>query len=256
MRIKTKVTSPFQPWSILVVDDDPAVHQLTQFILSDFQFAKQPLNLITAYSAVEAQQILQQNNDIAVAIIDVVMETDDAGLKLVEYIRQELNQSLIRLIIRTGQAGLAPEKTVCEDYDIDNYIDKAELTANKFYNCLRTALRAYQTLMSLEKNRQSLQQALCDAQAGLRAKNAFLAEMHHELRTPLNAILGYCELIREDMQDNDYQHNDNELDNIQSSGKNLLSMISQLLKLTETTANQGQNHASHSQWQVSDVLQP
>lgn len=244
---------PDKHWQLLIVDDDPMVSELTAFMLADFRFADKPVEILYANSAQQAENMLAQNPHIAVAMLDVVMETQHAGLDLVKTIRQQFDNHLIRLVIRTGQPGYAPEQSVCENYDIDDYVNKAELTAERFYSCLRTALRAYQTLMTLEQNRQSLQQALIAAQAGLRAKNAFLAKVHHELRTPLNAILGYCDLIRDDMQDNAYTHNNQELDKIKTAGQKLLAMISKLLNYTEKQANQNQQHPSHSRWRMTEL---
>lgn len=101
-------------WVVLVVDDEPDVHTISRLALSNFEFAGKKLRILQALSGEEAREVLLKEPKIAVAFIDVIMETDDAGLKLVDFIRNKLNNQLIRLIIRTGQPGLAPEKTVIE----------------------------------------------------------------------------------------------------------------------------------------------
>ena len=130
------------PWKVLIVDDEADVHAITRLSLNKFEFAGKKLQLFEAMSRLQAQAILAEQPDIAVALIDVVMETDDAGLKLVDFIRNELKYSLIRLIIRTGQPGIAPENEVIEHYDIDDYKDKTELTAKKLYSTMRLALKS------------------------------------------------------------------------------------------------------------------
>ncbi|MBY0464557.1 MAG: phosphodiesterase, partial [Burkholderiales bacterium] len=92
-----------QPWKVLVVDDEPDVRLITALNLRGFSFAGRPLELIEASSSQEAKQRLAEHPDCALALIDVVMETDDAGLRLVEYIRKDLKNLMIRLVIRTGQ---------------------------------------------------------------------------------------------------------------------------------------------------------
>lgn len=154
------------PWKVLVIDDDEDVHALTNLNLKQFSFAGRPLELYHAYSAAEARAILSQQSDIAVALVDVVMETDDAGLRLVEYVRNELHNTAIRLIIRTGQAGIAPERHVIDSYDIDDYKDKTELTAQKLYTTLRSTLKAYRDIKVIDCNRQGLKRIL-DATADL-----------------------------------------------------------------------------------------
>lgn len=153
-------SGPRQKWKVLVVDDEPDVRQLTELNLRDFIFAGRSLQFLHAESAAEARVQLVEHPDIAVALVDVVMETDDAGLQLVRTIREELGYVLMRIIIRTGQAGLAPERYVIDHYDIDDYKDKTELTAQKLYTALRSALKSYRDLQTIELNRIGLEQVL------------------------------------------------------------------------------------------------
>ncbi|MEI6560217.1 MAG: HD domain-containing response regulator [Rhodospirillaceae bacterium] len=148
------------PWTILVVDDEPDVRQVTALNLKDFRFDGRPLRLIEAASGAEARRLLAEHQDIAVALIDVVMESEDAGLKLVEAIRQDPRNALMRLIIRTGQPGVAPESVVIDRFDIDDYKDKTELTVQKLYTSVRSALKAYRDLQTLDCHRRSLESVL------------------------------------------------------------------------------------------------
>ncbi|RKZ62976.1 MAG: hypothetical protein DRQ99_17840 [Candidatus Parabeggiatoa sp. nov. 3] len=144
------------PWKVLVVDDEPDVHAMTRFALEDFKFAGKSLQIFQAMSGREARDLLAAEPEIAVALIDVVMETDDAGLQLVDFIRNELKYSLIRLIIRTGQPGMAPEQEVIDRYDIDDYKNKTELKADKLYSTMRLALKSYQALSILDMSLKGL----------------------------------------------------------------------------------------------------
>ncbi|MGB8701241.1 MAG: MarR family transcriptional regulator [Thermosynechococcaceae cyanobacterium] len=138
-----------QSWKILIVDDEAEVHTITQLALSDFTFAGRSLTFLSAYSAQEAQQLIQAHPDIAIILLDVVMETENAGLHLVDYIRTELDNPLVRIILRTGQPGQAPEQVVAVHYAIDDYKTKTELTAQKLTITVVTALRAFATLMKM-----------------------------------------------------------------------------------------------------------
>ncbi|MDM8557371.1 response regulator [Candidatus Parabeggiatoa sp. HSG14] len=155
---KPKIQRP--PWKVLIVDDEPDIHTMTRFALEEFKFAGKSLQLLKAMSGIEAQDILAADTEIAVALIDVVMETDDAGLQLVDFIRNELKYSLIRLIIRTGQPGMAPEQEVIDRYDIDDYKNKTELKAQKLYTTMRVALKSYRDLRTLDTNRKGLSSIL------------------------------------------------------------------------------------------------
>ena len=99
-------------WKVAIIDDDPAVHDGTRFALSDYQLHGQRLEIISAHSAAEGRDLMRAHDDIAVVLLDVIMESDDAGLKLVEFIRNELKNETVRIILRTGQPGQAPERRV------------------------------------------------------------------------------------------------------------------------------------------------
>lgn len=144
-------------WHVLVVDDDPEVLQVTRLALKDFTFAGRKLALHFATSAREAKVLLCSGIKFAVALIDVVMEDEAAGLKLVEWIRQEREENLIRLILRTGQAGQVPESEIIQKYDINDYREKNELTSQKFQTLMFSALRAYRDLQCLYRNAKSLE---------------------------------------------------------------------------------------------------
>ncbi|MDA7817078.1 DUF3369 domain-containing protein [Sulfurimonas sp.] len=147
-------------WNVLIIDDEPAVHDVTKLALRDFEFEGRKCNFLHAYSAEEAKGILETTPNIALAFVDVVMETDDAGLKLVDYIRKEIKNNLIRLVLRTGQPGQAPEERVISEYDINDYKSKNELTTQKLYTTVYTGLRAYRDIIALEKNRQGLKKII------------------------------------------------------------------------------------------------
>ncbi|UCF50865.1 MAG: response regulator, partial [Bradyrhizobium sp.] len=116
-------------WKIAVIDDDPAVHDGTRFALSDYNLNGFGLEILSAYSAAEGRKLMAAHGDIAAVLLDVIMETDVAGLELVEYIRNELHNETVRIILRTGQPGQAPERRVIVQYDINDYKAKTELTA-------------------------------------------------------------------------------------------------------------------------------
>lgn len=146
-----------RPWNILIVDDEEQVHAVTKLVLTGYTFEGRPLNFMHAYSAKEAKRILANTGDIALVLLDVVMESDQAGLQLAKYIRQDLENSLTRIVLRTGQPGQAPEESVIAEYDINDYKDKTELTATKLRTLLYSVLRSYRDILALEENRKGLE---------------------------------------------------------------------------------------------------
>jgi signal transduction histidine kinase/CheY-like chemotaxis protein len=144
-------------WVIAVVDDDPAVHEGTRYALASYALDGRGLEILSARSAAEARVLLAERPDVAVVLLDVVMETDNAGLDLVDHIRRELGRETVRIILRTGQPGQAPERRIIVDYDINDYKAKTELTADKLFTSLTAALRAYQQLKRLDETRRGLE---------------------------------------------------------------------------------------------------
>jgi signal transduction histidine kinase len=195
-----------QTWKVLVVDDEPDVHNMTKLSLKDFEFDGRCLQILQANSEQEARKILEKESDIAVALVDIVMETDDAGLSLINYIRNELEDDLIRIIIRTGQPGMFAEKDVIEQYDIDDYKNKAELNTDRLYFTMRMILKVYRHLLVLEKLNQNLELKVLERTEQLeeqnqclqslnQEKNEFLSIAAHDLKNPLQSIQGATEII-------------------------------------------------------------
>jgi len=149
-----------RPWQVMVVDDEVSIHQVTRLVMSDFELDGRRLQIIDCYSAEEAKQVLQREQDIALILLDVVMEREHAGLELVHYIRHDLGNSKTRIVLRTGQAGQAPQEQVIRDYDINDYKEKIELTHAKLLTIFYASLRAYRDLQQLETSRAGLLRTL------------------------------------------------------------------------------------------------
>lgn len=139
------------PWKVLLVDDDEQVHAITRLNLRQFEFRGRHLHILSALSGSAARHLLEKESGIALALIDVVMETEHSGLDLVRHIRDELGDRSIRLILRTGQSGQAPERAVVVDYEVDDYKTKTELTIDKLFTAVVAALRSYEYIVALEK---------------------------------------------------------------------------------------------------------
>jgi CheY-like chemotaxis protein len=152
-----------RPWRVLVVDDDADVHAVTRLALRNVSFKDRELELYSAYSAAEGMRLLREHADIALVLLDVVMETEDAGLVLARRIREELGNQTVRVVLRTGQPGQAPEQRVIIDYDINDYKAKTELTTQRLFTAVISALRAYEALDMLERSRAGLGQILSGA---------------------------------------------------------------------------------------------
>ena len=184
----TSVLPVEKSWQVLVVDDDPEVHSVTRLALEGDEFDGKQVKLLSAYSAAEARAILSQNPDIALVLLDVVMETEHAGLDLVRYIREEQHNVAVRIVVRTGQPGQAPEWQVVAQYDIDGYITKTEITFHRLHTLVITALRTNHLLRRLEARQNALTQSREELER-------FASVAAHDLQTPLRNILSLGQLL-------------------------------------------------------------
>lgn len=148
------------PWRVLIVDDDADVHEATRFALKGIPILGRPVAFLHAHSGAEALAVLRREQDVAVVLLDVVMETPDAGLRIVSAIREELQLTNLRIVLRTGQPGQAPEMDAISRYDINDYKTKNELTRNKLFTTVTAALRSYDQLQRLDASRRGLQKVI------------------------------------------------------------------------------------------------
>jgi len=153
-------TASDEPWKILIVDDEEEVHSVTTYMIKGMNYLGRELQFLHAYSGQEAREILTRHQDIAVILLDVVMETDDSGLRLVRFIREELRNRAVRIVLRTGQPGKAPAARVIVEYDINDYKEKTELTLDKMLVTVISALRSYNFITTIENNRKGLKKII------------------------------------------------------------------------------------------------
>ena len=178
-------------WKILIADDEKDVHAVTRMVLGDLVFAGKGVEFLSSYSGDETKRIIQENQDISLILLDVVMETDDSGLQVVKFIRETIKNRLIRIILRTGQPGKAPEKSVILDYDINDYKEKTELTFQKLFTTVIASLRSYQDLRTIERSRQGLEQIVKASASMFEIRS--LKKFANGILTQLTSLLGFQE---------------------------------------------------------------
>lgn len=134
-------THKVSPWKILIADDDANVHDTTVLALSGVEIHGKPLEFLHAFSAKEAKEVAVNHPDTSLILLDVVMETVDAGLKLVNILREELSRKDLRIVLRTGQPGYAQEN-IMGQYAIDGYATKSKLTRTILISMLSEVLNS------------------------------------------------------------------------------------------------------------------
>ena len=148
------------PWKVMIVDDEPAIHDVTKLALKGVKFADRPLQFIDCYTGAEACRVIEAHPDVALILLDVVMETDHAGFDVAKHVREAVGNQKVRIVLRTGQPGQAPEREVITTYDINDYKEKTELTASKLFTVIYASLRAYRDISTIEASKLGLAQVI------------------------------------------------------------------------------------------------
>lgn len=224
-----------EAWQILVVDDDPEVLAVTRLCLRDFRFANRPVVLLDADSAAAARAVLRSAPNIALILLDVVMETEHAGLDLVRHVREDLANSAVRIVLRTGQPGQAPAMEVAERYQIDDYRTKTELTFERLQVLVTTALRTYGLVRQLESRGRALAEHASELE-----RFSYVAS--HDMQTPLANIARLVQLLQRRLDDVLNERQRELMDLLVSSTRDLQQLISDLLAL----ARVGREHIDRS----------
>jgi len=235
-------------WKVMVVDDEKSIHDITMTSLKGFMFEGRGVKFLNAFSGQEAATLFHLHPDTALLIVDVVMETQDAGLDFVHYIREKLNNHVVQIVIRTGQPGLAPESDVISKYQINAYYSKTELRVQKLISLFITSLRTFDISVKLEaelKKRRAAEQELISLNKTLekkveertqqlaranKLKSLFLANVSHEIRTPMNGIVGMADLLMDEdlgLEQKEYARI------IQTSAASLLAIINDILDISK-----------------------
>lgn len=220
-----------EPWQVLVVDDDPEVRAVTHLSLQEFRFEGRSARIHDAGSLEAAKRQLAEIPDIALILLDVVMETEHAGLDLVRYVRDQLDNHAIRIVLRTGQPGQAPALQVAERYEIDDYRLKTELTFERLQVLVTTALRSYGRARQLEARSQALAEHVSELER-------FNYVASHDMQTPLANIARLVQLLQVRLAGNLNERQRELMDLLVSSTRDLQRLIDDLLALARVGRGQ------------------
>lgn len=240
-----KVTFENDFWNILIVDDDEEVHVITKMVLKDFSYKNKKIKFFDAYNIDDTKEILNSKIEFSLVLLDIIMETDDAGLKLTKYIREDLNNSLIRIILRTGQPGSAPEEKIVIDYDINDYKEKTELTNVKLKSSIISCLRSFDELKKIQNHKEILEKEVQNNVIELRKKDKLIEHQNkisqnikilntlaHQWRQPLNVISINANSLLFDVE---FENIDK--DSLKETSQNILLKTQELSKQIDSFIN-------------------
>ncbi|RJP76200.1 MAG: PAS domain S-box protein [Desulfobacteraceae bacterium] len=197
-------TETEKPWKIIIADDQEEIHSVTKLVLDDFTFQNRGLIFLSAYSGEETKKFVRENDDVAFILLDVVMETDDAGLEVVRYIREELQNTIVQIVLNTGQPGQAPEQEVITRYDINDYKSKTEFNARKLLTSVTASLRAYSLSHNLHQANVKLSRYQNHLEELVQERTAELEETNRKLKLEINERIKVEKALQ---QSNEVQRN-------------------------------------------------
>ena len=259
-----QVQNSDEVWKVLIVDDEQDIHTVIRLALENFRFEGRKLQFVDAYSAAEAKNLLREHADVAVLLLDVVMENHSAGLHLVEHIRQVEQNPFVRIVLWTGQPGHAPEKKVIEHYEINDYRAKTELTSDKLFAVVLSALRNYRSLLEIESYRRNLedkvsertrvlQQQTVELEKANSTKDKFLRIISHDLKNPMAAMLSISDSLLTHAGSFDKEDILDGLRRIHHSSTQVFQLLQNLLDWARAQSRQ-MNFEPHW-WSVASLVQ-
>lgn len=220
-------------WKMLIVDDEADVHSATRLALGDFEFEGRPLEFISAYSGGEARNLYETNPDIAIVLLDVVMESEHAGLEFARYIREEMGNGLVRIILRTGQPGSAPSREVIAEYDINDYREKIDLTLDRLFSSVYTAMRGLRSLLRIEQSRHDLSRLNQSLEQSNEKLEGFVHMASHDLKAPLRKITARISMLEDALGETRNEEVERCMHSIREQSEYMRYLLESLLRFSQ-----------------------
>lgn len=201
-------------WKVLVIDDEKAIHDTTAMALKGLSFNGKSLSMLHAYSRDTAKKIIQKNLNIALILLDIALETQEAGFDLIHWIRKEQKNTCVQIVIHTGNSDIFIEQDIVETYDINDYLAKTDATFQRLQTLVKKSIRSFKTQSALEnelahtkkieqqlKEKEQLISQLGHAQR-LEAMGTLAGGIAHDFNNILGGILGYAQLLQFELKNN------------------------------------------------------
>ncbi|WMM24210.1 DUF3369 domain-containing protein [Tissierella sp. MB52-C2] len=149
-----------EKWNILIIDNDNFIHQIIKEMNKDLTFEGKSINFHSAYNTKEAIKILEKNKDIVLVLLEMFIEKEDSGLDLVKYIREDIEDEDIRILLMTEKNINGLEDNIILNYDINGYERKSELLCRKMSTVILSSIRSFKDIRVMRNNRKSMEKVV------------------------------------------------------------------------------------------------
>ncbi len=213
----------------VVVRAEPLSRTVTQNLLPRLQKGERDRETAAAANFYRVTSVVGR-----ITVLVFILSGILAGIPAI-FVSRQLRSGLT--VLKAGAAALGAGRL---DYRIP-VVGKDELSelAGAF-NHMGEHLRSAQE--ELRQRQRDLETLTDEAQSANRAKSQFLANMSHELRTPMNAIIGYSEMLTDEAKDLGFPQLIPDLGKIRMAGKQLLTLINDILDLSKIEAGKVELH--------------
>lgn len=135
---------------ILIVDDhDDFRNSLKELLEDEFLKQGEKLEIMGAKTEGFAKLLLKDNPDIKVTLLDYVMEYDNSGQRIFNFIKEEIKHKT-RVIYLTGAVRETDQKIIEKRDNVDDYINKNPLDIDKIATSINRRLTTYEELERCE----------------------------------------------------------------------------------------------------------
>ncbi len=214
---------------ILIVDDSKS----TRYALRDL-LQHQNYTVLEANDALEAMKIMQEHDNIKMALIDYEMPGMN-GADLARVIRKNLSRMEFSILAISAHSDTITTieflKAGANDFITKPFV-KEEAIARISVNL--DMIDQHRLIQEEINERKKIEEQLIESQKkallASSAKSDFLASMSHEIRTPLNAILGFIEIL---FKEEESERKRSKLQIIKESSKSLMTIINDILDIAK-----------------------
>lgn len=188
-------TSNRSVWRILIAGDEEGVRETIKYALCDVEVCGRKIEFHDAYNSEMTLRLLESIPDVAVLLLDIVMEKANVGLDLISVIRNDLKMSDVRIVLRGDESNKIPSMDIIRDYDINDCQFKHELTQEKLFILMTSSIRAYKQICTIQNSKRGLDLIL-RASSELIARErlndfsyGIIVHMASLLRVPKNGVV-------------------------------------------------------------------